>query len=284
MIALGFLLRRFWLPASAWVTIEKLVYFVLFPCLLFYSVVNSNFSVSDIGGYALSSPIVIICAFALGWLVKPFTPLTRVDFAAGLQTAYRFNTYIGLALASRLAGQEGVAAFALLVALGVPLCNVLAVSTMSKGAPLRIAKEVVSNPLIIGTVLGIVVKLTNLAIPEPALLAIGRLSNAAVALGLLAVGAGLVFQGIRGHAVPSAFWLIIKLLISPLIALGYARWAGFNDIQTQALFVFAAIPSASSAYILASRMGANAGLVACLISFSTVGAAFTIPLLMALGW
>jgi len=53
IIALGYLLRRFWMAPSAWVTIEKLVYFVLFPCLLFFSVVSSNFDLHTVGAFAL---------------------------------------------------------------------------------------------------------------------------------------------------------------------------------------------------------------------------------------
>ena len=267
---------------SAWVTIEKLVYFVLFPCLLFFSVATSNFDVNTVGAFALGGPAVIFTAFLLGWSGLLFSNMGRVDFASGLQTAYRFNSYIGLALASRLGGQSAVANIAILLALGVPLCNVLAVSTMSKGGRLSAFVDILRNPLIIGTCLGIAAKLMGMQVPEPVMLTLERLAQAAVSLGLLAVGAGLVFSGLKGNWPVSVWWLFVKLLVSPLVAVLYAHFTGLGQEQTMVLLVFSAIPSASSAYILAARMGGNAPLVACLISMSTVGAAITLPLVFGL--
>ncbi len=267
---------------AAWVTIEKLVYFVLFPCLLFFSVVSSNFDLNTVGAFALGGPAVIFTAFVLGWLGLLFSNMGRVDFASGLQTAYRFNSYIGLALASRLGGQSAVANIAILLALGVPLCNILAVGTMSKGGRLSAFVDILKNPLIIGTCLGIAAKLMGVQVPEPVMLTLERLAQAAVSLGLLAVGAGLVFSGLKGNWPVSVWWLFVKLLVSPLVAVLYAHFTGLGQEQTMVLLVFSAIPSASSAYILAARMGGNAPLVACLISMSTVGAAITLPLVFAL--
>lgn len=282
LIALGYLLRRYWLGAPHWVTVEKLVYYVLFPCLLFFSVASSPLGSGSVGYFALGAPAIILATFLLGWAVRPLTKMSRIDLAAGAQTAYRFNTYIGLALASRLAGQEGVANLAILVALGVPLCNVLAVGTMSRGKKSAILVEIAKNPLIIGTTFGIVAKLAGLQVPEPVMLSLERLAQAAVSLGLLAVGAGLVFSGLRGHILPSVWWLGIKLLVSPLLAIGYAQVFELSPLQAQILLVFCSIPSASSAYILASRMGGNAALVACLISLSTVLAAISIPFVFSI--
>ncbi|MCQ8894869.1 AEC family transporter [Limnobacter humi] len=282
LIALGYLLKRFWMPPQAWVTIEKLVYFVLFPCLLFHSVAMSPVNLNTVGAFALGGPLVITVSFIAGWAGRWISPMGRIDFASGLQTAYRFNSYIGLALASRLGGPEGVANLAILLALGVPLCNMLAVGSMSRGNIWGVLGDIVRNPLIIGTLLGLFAKLLQIDIPHPVQLTLERLAQAAVALGLLAVGAGLVFSGIRGHWSVSIWWLGLKLIASPALALAYAHWVQLPVEQTRVLLVFSALPSASSAYILAARMGGNAPLVACLISLSTVGAAFTLPLVFTL--
>lgn len=283
IIALGYLLKRFWLEPAAWVTIEKLVYHVLFPCLLFFSVVSSSVDLNTVGAFAMGAPVVILSTFTLGWLGRAISTMGRVDFASGLQTAYRFNSYIGLALANRLGGQSAVANIAILLALGVPLCNVLAVSSMSKGGKLQALVQIAKNPLIIGTVLGIAAKVMGLTLPGPVLMTLERLAQAAVSLGLLAVGAGLVFSGLKGNWGVSFWWLGLKLIASPAIAVLYAMAMGLPNTQATVLLVFASIPSASSAYILAARMGGNAPLVACLISLSTVGAAATLPLAFAWG-
>ncbi|GLR27202.1 AEC family transporter [Limnobacter litoralis] len=282
VIALGFALRRFWLPASAWATIEKLVYFVLFPCLLFYSIVHSEIELGKAGVFGAGSAFVVLAATLLGAVAKPLSHMNRVDFASGLQTAYRFNSYIALALASRIDGAQGVAHIAILMAIAVPLCNVIAVGSMSKGKYHQIPLEILKNPLVISTLLGIGAKLLHLPVPAPVMETLSRLGQAAVALGLMAVGAGLLFSGLRGHWLISVWWLTLKLLVSPILALGYAHWAHLTIDETRMLVIFAALPSASSAYILAARMGGNAPLVACLISLSTVGAAFSLPLVFLL--
>lgn len=266
---------------AAWVTIEKLVYFVLFPCLLFFSVVSSNFNVNTVGSFALGGPTIVFASFLLGWLGLLVSKMGRVDFASGLQTAYRFNSYIGLALASRLGGQSAVANIAILLALCVPLCNVLAVGTMSKGGRFTAFLEILKNPLIIGISLGIAAKLLGIQVPEPMMQTLERLAQAAVSLGLLAVGSGLVFSGLKGNWAVSIWWLTVKLVAAPLVAVLYSHFMNLPEQQALVLLVFSAIPSASSAYILAARMGGNAPLVACLISMSTVGAAITLPLVFA---
>lgn len=266
---------------AAWVTIEKLVYFVLFPCLLFFSVVSSNFNVNTVGSFALGGPTIVFASFLLGWLGLLVSKMGRVDFASGLQTAYRFNSYIGLALASRLGGQSAVANIAILLALCVPLCNVLAVGTMSKGGRFTAFLEILKNPLIIGTSLGIAAKLLGIQVPEPMMQTLERLAQAAVSLGLLAVGSGLVFSGLKGNWAVSIWWLTVKLVAAPLVAVLFSHFMNLPEQQALVLLVFSAIPSASSAYILAARMGGNAPLVACLISMSTVGAAITLPLVFA---
>lgn len=278
IIALGYLLRRYWMPASAWVTIERLVYYVLFPCLLFHSVVASDFSIQSVGAFALGAPLILFTCFVVGWLGLWISQLNRVDFASGLQIAYRFNSYIGLALASRLAGQAAVANMAILLAIAVPLANILAVGSMSKDKSLGALSEIIKNPLIVGTLLGVAVKLTGLPVPEPIMLTLSRLAQAAVALGLMAVGSGLVFSGLRGNWAVSLWFLSLKLLVAPILAVLYAGWMDLPVLQAQVLLIFASLPSASSAYILATRMGGNGALVACLISISTVLAAATIPL------
>jgi predicted permease len=214
----------------------------------------------------------------LGWFGLFFSKMGKVDFASGLQTAYRFNSYVGLALASRLGGQSAVTNMAILIALCVPLCNVLAVSTMSKGSRLTALMDILKNPLILGTIVGVVVKTMGIQVPSPLMLTLERLAQAAVSLGLLAVGSGLIFSGLKGNWAVSIGWLAIKLFISPLVAILYAYITQLPQEQAMVLLIFSAIPSASSAYILAARMGGNAPLVACLISLSTVTATVSLPL------
>jgi hypothetical protein len=112
-------------------------------------------------------------------------------------------------------------------------------------------------------------------------LLLGRLADGAVALGLLAVGAALRFDRIPGH-LPFNSWLIfVKLAVKPAIALGLGSALGLAGLPLQVLVLFAALPTASSAYILAMRMGGDGAAVAWLISAGTLASMLTLPLWVA---
>ncbi|MGB8301907.1 MAG: AEC family transporter, partial [Azonexus sp.] len=95
---------------------------------------------------------------------------------------------------------------------------------------------------------------------------------------LITVGAALRLDGastVRGISI----WLLaVKLLALPLIAAGVGRLLGLDGLNYQVVVLFAALPTASSAYILAMRMGGDGRSVAWLISATTLGSMLTLPL------
>ena len=86
--------------------------------------------------------------------------------ASGAQTAFRFNSYVALALAERLAGAPGVAWQALLTSVCVPVCNVAAVWPMAKHAQSHFGRELIRNPLILATASGLLANMAGLHIPS----------------------------------------------------------------------------------------------------------------------
>ncbi|MEB0163996.1 AEC family transporter, partial [Glaciimonas sp. CA11.2] len=119
-------------------------------------------------------------------------------------------------------------------------------------------------------------------IPDVAGAVLSRLGNAALAIGLLLVGAGLRLTGVRQAKLMTGFFLTVKLLALPAAALILGRWVGLGALQLQIVVLFCALPTASSAYILAARLGGNGPLVAFLVSAGTVLSALTLPLWLGL--
>ncbi len=138
------------------------------------------------------------------------------------------------------------------------------------------------NPLIWGTATGFLLNLLGFVPPAPLQAFLGRLADASIALGLITVGAALRLDsspGTRGFSI----WLLgVKLLALPLIALGIGALLGLSGLSYQVVVMFAALPTASSAYILAMRMGGDGRSVAWLISATTLGSMLTLPLWAAL--
>ena len=121
LIALGALLRRSHsFDAAFWSGIERLVYFVLFPALLFRSLASSPLSPADAGRLAVVGLAFTAAGMALSALGQRLFRLPHATFVACFQCGFRFNTYIALAAASRFGGAEAVAAISLLIGLLVP--------------------------------------------------------------------------------------------------------------------------------------------------------------------
>ena len=279
LILLGLLLFRFarWEPAF-WAGLEKLVYFVLFPCLLFYSSANAPLDFASTSTLLEVALTVCVAGIALGWLAKALFRPGPMLFESGVQTAFRFNSYIALALSSRLAGPTGTALMALMIGFAVPLCNVAAVHALvhRNGNLLR---ELLRNPLLIAALLGVVCNLLGLKIPEFAGVTLQRLGNGSIALGLITVGAGMRLSGLHEGKAMAAYFIAVKLMALPALAWLIGAHVGLSHLHLQMVVLFAGLPTASSAYLLASRLGGNGPFVAFLISVGTGLSVVTLP-----GW
>ena len=289
LILLGAALRpSLHLGDHFWGGVEKLVYFVLFPALLFNGIVRTHIHWTAAGPLIATAAGALLAAIVLGYGVRLFQ-ITRRRFSSLHQCAFRFNSYIGLAIAGSLHGAEGVAVMAIVVGVMVPPANMTAVWVLANHGAQNVWRELARNPLIIGTLAGLAANLAGVELPEPALKLLSRLSDGAVALGLLAVGAGLRFgqtanddvshgNVLRGQTAASIYLLAVKLVAMPLVAWGLARELGLPPLHADIVLIFAALPTASSAFILAQRMGGDGAAVAWQISASTLLAMLTIPL------
>lgn len=282
LILLGFALMRLtdW-GTRFWGGLEKLIYYILFPALLFYSTARTPFDFGSTGKMLQVALFACVCGIALGWLAKPLFRAAPMMFESGVQTAFRFNSYIALAVASRLAGEQGTTLMALIIGFGVPLCNMAAVHALVHKSG-SLLPELAKNPLLVATACGMVFNLLGLHLPEVIAATLARLGNASIAIGLIAVGAGLRLSGLHQAKAMASYFLAVKLLALPAIGLLLGRWAGLPALQLQIAVVFCALPTASSAYVLAARMGGNGPFVAFLISAGTVLSVATLPFWLAL--
>jgi len=278
LIALGVLLKRYArFELAFWTGLEKLVYFVLFPSLLFNSTASATMDLASTTGLIVACFGAMGSGVVLGYLAKPlFSPAPDV-FASAVQCAFRFNSYIALALAGRLAGGEGIALMAIVLGLCVPLANAAAVFALAQHRKANVFGEMLRNPLIIATLGGLACNLAGIHLPEFVMATIQRLGSASIALGLIAVGAGLRLTGAIAEKPTLAWLLAVKLVAAPAVAWLIVSRLALPPLQREIAILFAALPAASSAYILAVRMGGNGAVVAFLISASTVLSTITLP-------
>jgi malonate transporter and related proteins len=278
-ILLGALLaRRFAFQRSFWDGAERLVYYVLFPALLFNSILSAEFSLKTDSLLLGAAVATLLSAAALGYLARPLFKPQPALFASCVQTAYRYNSYVGLALAQSLFGARGVALLALILAVCIPLANLIAVTTLARHRKTHLGRELITNPLIVSTVGGLIAHLAGLQLPGFVSSFLTRMGAASLALGLLCIGAGLAFKTVKDDPRTLSYFTVVKLVMMPIVAIVIVALLGLRGLEAQVVVLFAALPTASSAYILAVQMGGLAAPVAVLITFQTLIAMVTLPL------
>jgi hypothetical protein len=282
LILCGYLLCRFTsLNRKVWEPLESLVYFFLFPVLLFHSIVRSPLDLGSASSLMVAGLALGSCGIALSYSLPHWPWLgRRLDIrlhAASAQIGFRFNSFIALALADKVAGPQGLQLIAVLIGVCVPLFNVGAVWPMARHGNKGLARELVRNPLILGTASGLAANLLGFSMPlwlEPT---VHRIGQASLALGLMAAGAGMQLGTLTRAKQLGGMVLLIKHMGMPLMAFGLAMAFQLDPTQTTILLMFSAVPTASSCYVLAARMGYDGPYVAGLVTLSTLLGMASLP-------
>ena len=282
LIVAGALLARLRAFDSVfWAGAERLVYFVLFPALLFRSLASGAAAIVDPLPLVATGLAFTLSGIALSLLVRPLIRLPEGEFAACFQCGFRFNTYLALAVADRLQGTRGLAAITLLVGVLVPLVNVAAVGMLARDGKGRLLPALARNPLVLACAAGLGWAASGWPLPEVPSRVLGELGGAALALGLLTVGAALRIER-GGLPLPAVvYWTTLKLIVVPACAVVAGRSFGLPGPMLQLALVMAAVPTAPSAYVLATQMGGKGRPVAFLITIGTLAAALTLPAWLA---
>lgn len=258
-------------------TAERLVYYILFPALLFGSIIRAPLSPGEASALMTATAVLMGGGVAMAWLAVPVLRPEPVAQASLAQCAYRFNTYMGLSLSMSLAGTAGQSVMAVIVGCAVPLANLAAVTGLARGRNTRLLAELVRNPLIVATVTGLACNLMGFTLPDFAMDTLQRLGACAIAFGLICVGATLALQGLGSAAAVMGWMLFVRLMAMPAAALLIAALFPLSSLEKQMLLLFSTLPTASSAYILAVRMGGDGRSVAAVTTLSTLLSALTIP-------
>jgi hypothetical protein len=293
VIALGVLLKQTLLPdRSAWDSLERLTFYVLFPALLTVTTATADLSevpVAGVGG-ALFFAIIILSAILLLFRV----PISRAlgingaAFTSIFQGTVRWNTYVALAIAGTMFGTPGLALASVAIVAMVPILNFICVLVLARYAADKApdaratAGMVLRNPLIWSVLAGIAINLAGVPLPGIAVSFLEILGRGALALGLLAVGAGLELGKALRPNLAVIVTVFLKLAVMPAVAIDLALWFGLSGPPLLVVAIASSVPSAPGAYILARQMGGDAPLYAHLLTMQTLVALLTIPLVLAI--
>jgi malonate transporter and related proteins len=286
LIVCGYLICRFTaLNRSVWEQVDSLVYYFLFPVLLFHSIVRSPIDFGAMSSLIAAALSLVSLAILLTYVVGLWQKIEKPDFAGSAQIAFRFNSFIALAMAERLAEREGVLMMAVIIGVCVPVCNIGAIWPMAKNSGTGFSKALVRNPLVIATAGGLLANLIGFTIPNWGEITVTRIGQASLALGLLAAGAGMQLSSVfdsSSKRCMSASVLTIRHVAMPLLALAMIRMFHLQPTQAAVLLVYSALPTASSCYVLAAKMGYDGAFVAGLVTLSTALGALSLPFALEL--
>jgi predicted permease len=193
----------------------------------------------------------------------------------GMAAAMTNTGFVALPILHAIYGQPAVlpAAVATVFVAGVmfPLTVILLerdVRGPSHSAGL--VKQILLNPMVLSTLIGLVWAITGLPIPAPVAAYLNMIAAALTPCALFAIGLGLSVEGLRSNLKVSFALSAVKLMVMPLIVYGLCVITGLNALYTVAAVVCAAVPTAKTVYVLAHEYKVEEKLVAATVSVTTM--------------
>lgn len=282
VMALGYGTRRLgWLRREEISTINKIAFRIFLPCLLYYNIYCSDLSGSFgplLMAYAVGG-VLLTFGLALGYtLLTEKLPERRGVLIQGM---FRSNYVImGIPVATALLGADQLGTVSILIAVIVPLFNMLAVVVLEvfrgqKPKPLHILGQIAKNPLVIGSVLGILTLVAGIRLPHILEQTIQSVSAIASPLQLFLLGAFFQFSGLKTYRRELVTVSIAKLIVSPGLFLGLGALLGFRGVAFVSLIGIFASPTAVNSFTMAQQMGGDAELAGDIVVTTSAASILT---------
>jgi malonate transporter len=288
LLMFGAFLQSKGFPAQGfWPGVDKLVYWVLFPSMLFYNLSQADLSSSVLPSYALILSFALLLVSILALVISLLKRTDRPTGTSILQASIRFNSFIALALASALYGEEGLILATLGAAILIPAVNIILVITMvslhgnnnRKSLSTLLVKEIFKNPLILSIAAGALVNITGITQYVFIITDItGILARATLPLVLLAVGASLRLETLKSSVQLLIYSSLTRLIGFPLCIAIACTILDLGPLEACVAILFGAVPTATSGYALAKQLGGNAAILSLFINVQTALSLLTLPI------
>ena len=288
VIVLGYFLRqKGWVNENFVSVSNKLNFNVILPVYLFCDMAKTDLSQD------FQPRLILFCAgattviFFAVWLLARLSLKDRAMVGAFVQACFRSNVVIlGVALVSGIYGSAGLASQMILGC--SPLYTIYAVLVLTVegergqgGGNLRRAfKGVVTNPLLIALVSGILLSLLKISLPAFVSKTLSTVGSMATPQALLCIGAGFEGRKAMSKLKPTLAIALVKLLILPGIFLPLAVAFGFRGQALLSILIMLGAPTAVNCYVMAQNMGHDHVLTSSAIAATTLLSSFTITFLI----
>ena len=281
LMLLGMLIKH-----QGWQTQAELkrVNGVIFKVFFFFMLFNSTYhaTVNDYRPRLLLYGIgAVLILWSVTWLFSCAVVKEPHTRGAMIQNLYRSNFVImGYPVVVNMFGVENSGVTAMMVAVIVPLYNVLAVITLEyfrggKLNPLVMLKNVILNPMILGFLSAAVIRLVGIVLPA-------FMDKLVTQLGLMTSPLALIVLGASFSGMGKPVWrnvcisVVGRLLVVPAVFLPLSYWAGFRGIEFVTLLVMFGAPTAVISYAMAQLMDSDDVLAGNAVVYSTALSCFTL--------
>ncbi|MCC7273284.1 MAG: AEC family transporter [Alphaproteobacteria bacterium] len=281
LLALGAVLKRRLLPDDrVWAGIERLIFWVLLPCLIAGALGGVRFGALPVGGMAAALWPALALGTAIAVGLSGLLGLRHPAMTSVLQGGIRFNNLMGFAIGGAIWGAPGIALAAVSVGIIVPFVQGVSTVAFELGRggvrPLRLARQVMLNPLILGVLAGFAIGALG-GLPAGLAPMVRALGQASVALGLLCVGAALTVQGLGDRPLVQAATAGLKLVVMPALTWALCGAVGLDALPTAVAVLFMALPTAATSYVMSRAMGGDAPLMAAITTSEHLLSVVTLP-------
>ena len=289
MMLLGYILRRVgFLDEISTGNINRLVFRIFLPALLFMDLINQDFLAIWDTKMVLFCFVSTACSIGLA-IFLAFTHKEKRERGEIMQAAYRSGAAtLGIAFMSNSYNETSM--IALMIIGSVPLYNIAAVIILSLTSPendkslpagtiaKKTALDLAKNPIILGIILGMAWSLLHLPMPTIAEKTLSYLANLASPLALIGLGSTFEFMDIKRKWKPTALITVSKLFLFCIIFLPIAVSLGFTDHKLVAILTMLGSATTSSCYIMAKNMGHDGVISSCAVMITTLLSSFSLTM------
>jgi predicted permease len=291
LVALGQVIAKTgWLALNDWTGLEKLSFRILIPALIIRSIAHSDMTLKSSGLYVVTMLVAFTVAGMLTLLLRMALPKTAIgnpQLSSMFQAVTRWNALITLPVAAQLFGPAGLTTISIAMAFLIPFINIVniaALATLLAGqfSVGNVLKAIALNPLIIASVIGLLLNISNIPIPAPIDTTLEMTARAALAVGLLCVGAGFNMRRLF-HLNWQIVWAVaLKSVLAPALVMALAQFFGLGQMEILCAMLVVATPTATNGYIIARQMGGDAELYAIILNWQLVVAIIAFPVMIAI--
>ncbi len=288
VIGIGFAIRRVGLVDSNFFTqVNKLVYYVCLPLLLVYKIGGADFSSTFNFKLVIATSAGVACCFCIAYLYAKWRAFPAAVHGSFCQGSFRGNlAYIGLAIVYNAYGDIGLTRAGILLGFLVPVLNLFAILALvlpqqrQQTSFKEIIKEIISNPLILASLAGLLWSFLQLPIPTILDRTLSIATGMTLPLALISIGGSFTLASVKGDIWKAALAAAIKLLVLPLITGIFMVFFNISGLDFAIGLLMAGAPTAVATYIMACRMGGDGDLAGTIVMVATSFSAISYTMLL----